>query len=484
MRALAWQHSVPLALRLAVVIVVLVGGGLALVVWQTAIHLRPSYSQASEEALVDTATIVAAWCSSTQAAGRDPIVDLAAALVEAQQRRLDAQIFNVHKNTLGMTVYVTDEQGVVRYHSTDQTQVGADYSRWNDVLLTLRGAYGARATRSDPADERSSVLHVAAPLLLNGKVTGVVTVAKPVDAVTPFVDTARAQLVILAFGILALAAIAALVAAAWVARPLRLLTAHVAAVKAGGRPPLPELGRGELGALARAFDDLRAALDGRAQVERYVQTLTHEMKGPLASISGAAELLSENPPPEDRERFLANVRAESGRLHTLIEALLHLAALERADVLAHERIDVADFLDEIINALGPVAAQRQVSLVKQVTAGLDVLGDRFWLRHGVANLLHNALEFSPPGSIVEMSARREAQAIHVVVADRGPGIPPWARVKIFERFFSLPRPDSGRRGSGLGLTISREVALRHGGTVSLESRPGGGSVATCIIPVA
>lgn len=483
MGALAWRHSVPLSLRLAAVIVVLVGGGLTLVVWQTVIRLRPSYAQASEEALIDTATIVAAWCSSAQAAGRDPVKDLAAALVEAQSRHLDATIFNVHKHTLGMTVYLTDAQGVVRYHSADATQIGADYSRWNDVLRTLRGAYGARATRTDPEDERTSVLHVAAPLLRDGKITGVVTVSKPVDAVTPFAETARSNLVILAIGILALAALAALAAAAWVARPLRLLTAHVAAVKAGGRPPLPELGRGELGALASAFDDLRAALDGRAQVERYVQTLTHEMKGPLASISGAAELLSENPPAADRERFLANVRAESGRLHTLIEALLHLAALERADVLAHERVDVSAFLDDIINALGPIAAQRQLTIVKDAQEGLAVRGDRFWLRHGVANLLHNALEFAPPGSIVEVSAVREANAIHLFIADRGPGIPPWANAKVFERFFSLPRPATGRRGSGLGLTISREVALRHGGTVSLEPRPGGGAVAELTIPL-
>lgn len=482
-RILAWRHSLPLPLRLALVIVVLVGGGLALVLWQTVIRLRPSYSSASEEALVDTATVLAAWCSTAEAAGRDPVVELRTALTEAQGRQLDARIYGVHKVALGLTVYLTDEHGVVRYHSTDPSQVGVDYSQWNDVLRTLRGGYGARATRTDPADERTSVLYVAAPVLVAGRLTGVLAVAKPVDAVTPFADLVRANLTDLAIGILALAVLAALAAAAWVARPLRQLTSHLAAVKAGGRPPLPDLGRGELGALARAFDDLRSALDGRAQVERYVQTLTHELKGPLAAISGAAELLSEDPPPADRERFLANVRAEAARMQTLIEALLHLATLERAEVLAREHVPVATLLDDVVAGLNPVAAVRGVMLTTTVPADLALTGDRFWLRQGLANLVFNAIEFAPAGSTVEVSASKEVEAIQLHVLDRGPGIPDWARDKVFERFFSLPRPDTGRRGSGLGLTIAREVAVRHGGGLALGPRPNGGTVATLTIPL-
>ncbi len=481
-RLWAWRHALPLPVRLALVIVTLVGGGLVLVVWQTAIRLRPSYASASEEALVDTATVLAAWCSTAQRAGRDPAVELSEALSVARGRRLNALIHGVPKTALGLTVYLTDAQGTVLYHSTDPTQVGLDYSQWNDVLRTLRGGYGARATRSDPTDERTAVLHVAAPVMVDGRLTGVLTVAKPVDAVTPFADLVRSNLIDLALGILVLAALAALAAAAWVARPLRRLTAHVVAVKAGGRPPLPELGRGELGTLAGAFDDLRAALDGRAQVERYMQTLTHELKGPLAAISGAAELLAEDPPTADRARFLANVRAEAGRMQTLIEALLHLATLERAEALAHEPVLLAALLDDVIAGFGSVAAVRGVVLTSAVPVGLTITGDRFWLRQGLANLTHNAIEFAPLGSVIELHARVEGDSIRLLVADRGPGIPDWARARIFERFFSLPRPDTGRRSSGLGLTIAREIAVRHGGGLTLTERPGGGTVAELSIP--
>jgi two-component system sensor histidine kinase CreC len=102
-------------------------------------------------------------------------------------------------------------------------------------------------------------------------------------------------------------------------------------------------------------------------------------------------------------------------------------------------------------------------------------GERFLVRHAVQNLLQNALEFTPVGGRIEVSVRSAGDAVYVECADSGPGVPDYALERIFERFYSLPRPESGRKSSGLGLPFVKEVATLHGGWVTLENRPQGGA---------
>lgn len=109
--------------------------------------------------------------------------------------------------------------------------------------------------------------------------------------------------------------------------------------------------------------------------------------------------------------------------------------------------------------------------------GLAVKGDGFLLHQAVANLLQNAVDFSPEGGVVRIEARSaDARAI-IAVTDEGPGAPPFAQDKIFDKFFSLQRPDTGKKSTGLGLNFVREVATLHGGEVRLENGTGAGTVA-------
>src|SRR5204862_5975644 len=108
----------------------------------------------------------------------------AASVDELARRRLDARIWNYTKRHTEYRIYVTDAKGIVVYDSSHQ-DVGKDYSRWNDVYLTLRGKYGARSTRSDPKDDSSSVMHVAAPIRDGARIIGVVTVAKANGRIQP-----------------------------------------------------------------------------------------------------------------------------------------------------------------------------------------------------------------------------------------------------------------------------------------------------------
>ena len=111
-------------------------------------------------------------------------------------------------------------------------------------------------------------------------------------------------------------------------------------------------------------------------------------------------------------------------------------------------------------------------------------GEAFLLGQAVGNLVQNALEFTPPGGTVAVAVARRDRSVCITVEDTGPGVPDYALARIFDRFYSLPRPDSGRKSSGLGLSIVREIARLHGGEANLANRPEGGARAELSLPVA
>ena len=117
-----------------------------------------------------------------------------------------------------------------------------------------------------------------------------------------------------------------------------------------------------------------------------------------------------------------------------------------------------------------------------IDVSCSVEGERFLLQQAISNLLDNAIEFSPPGAVIEISASREQEGWSLGIRDYGPGVPEYARERLFERFYSTPRPDSGRKSTGLGLSLVREVALLHGGDIVVENHPGGGTLARLILP--
>jgi two-component system sensor histidine kinase CreC len=143
--------------------------------------------------------------------------------------------------------------------------------------------------------------------------------------------------------------------------------------------------------------------------------------------------------------------------------------------------DVAHEVVEQCDGLGAKGGGR-IRLVLPDTAP-TVVGDAFLLRQAVINLVENALDFSPPGGEVELRLLVGAGWVRFEVLDRGPGIPDYARERVFERFYSLPRPGGGSRSSGLGLCFVAEVAALHGGRTTLDNRVGGGAVAVLELPL-
>ncbi|TXI31643.1 MAG: two-component system sensor histidine kinase CreC [Aquipseudomonas alcaligenes] len=463
----------PLGVRIFLVYFLFVGLAGWFVLSTVMDEIRPGVRQSTEETLVDTANLLAEILrdevkNGSLAQGRLPEL-----LKAYGQRQPQAQIWGVEKRAVSHRIYVTDARGIVLLDSSGAA-VGQDYSRWNDVYLTLRGEYGARSTREDPADENSSVMYVAAPIKDGAQIIGVVSVAKPNQSLQPYIERSQRRLGWLGAGLIVLGLLIGGALSWWLSGSLRQLTRYAGAVSRGERTELPELRGGELKQLAAAVQKMRTELEGKAYVEQYVHTLTHELKSPLAAIRGAAELLESEMPAEQRQRFVANIASEGARLQQLIERLLNLALVEQRQGLEERvAVDLHGLAEELLQAQAARIQAAGLRMENTIPAGLLVQGERFLLRQALANLLDNALDFTPAGGLLRFSAETRDGRVELALYNQGAAIPDYALPRLTERFYSLPRPASGRKSTGLGLNFVQEVALLHGGELALRNVEGG-----------
>ena len=457
----------PLAIRIFLVYLLFVGLTGYFVLNTVMEEIRPGVRQSTEETLVDTANLMAEILRDDFKAGTLDQNRWPELLKAYGERQPAASIWGLAKNQVNHRIYVTDAKGIVVLDSS-ATAVGQDYSRWNDVYLTLRGEYGARSTRSDPDDPASSVMHVGAPIRDNGQIIGAVTVAKPNSSLQPYVDRTERRLLVYGAGLIGLGLLFGALLSWWLSRALRRLTAYAQAVSEGHRAELPHYRGGELEQLATAVEHMRTQLEGKAYVERYVHTLTHELKSPLAAIRGAAELLKEEMPASQRQRFVSNIDGESARMQQLIERLLNLAQVEQRQGL-EERVMVplAALVDELLDAQHARIERKQLRIEQRIAPDLNLLGEAFLLRQALANLLENALDFCPSQGVLRFTAERHGEQIEISLFNQAEPIPDYALTRLSERFYSLPRPDSGRKSTGLGLNFVEEVLQLHGGSLQI-----------------
>ena len=233
-------------------------------------EIKPSVREVMEDMMVDTANLLAEVASDDLASGqlaRDASQSRFAQRVRHYATRpIDAGIWGFSKQSLDFRVYVTDHQGRVLFDSENQA-VGADYSQWRDVARTLRGEYGARSTREVAGDDTSGVMHVAAPIYVDERIAGVLTVAKPTRTVQRFIDRAERKVFMGGLLLLALSAAVGVGVTLWMVWNVRRLRDYALSVQGPadsehGTPlaqPLavPQV-PGELGDLARARPHARA----------------------------------------------------------------------------------------------------------------------------------------------------------------------------------------------------------------------------------
>jgi two-component system sensor histidine kinase CreC len=446
--------------------------------------LRTRYLEGVEDPLVDQANILAGVVGQMMSEDQFDPGTFYQTFQAIYSRPLDVRIYHFAKTVVDPAVYITDAKGIVLFHSQDPAQVGADYRHWRDVGLTLEGTYGARTSLADPEDPTSSVLFVGAPILIDGRLAGVLSVAKPTTTINSFLKQAKPRIVKVVALSAFLAVVLGYLVALWITRPIQRMTDYANAVCDGRRAVFPRLDRTEIGAMGRALQKMQITLEGKAYVERYVQQLTHEVKSPLSAIRGSAELLEEDVPPQRRMRFLTHIRTEANRIQNIVDRMLTLSALENKQQLARrEKVGLAGLVHEVIESKQPMLMTKNITVKMDIAETTQILGDAFWLHQAVANLVQNAIDFSPPGGEIAICTISDGAAMRLLIEDRGTTIPDYALEKIFDKFYSLKRPDSGRKSTGLGLNLVKQVALLHGGSIRLQNRSSGGVQAVLTLPI-
>ncbi|MGB2139624.1 MAG: two-component system sensor histidine kinase CreC [Psychrobacter sp.] len=500
---------------LAVALILIVSG--IVVFTQLFEHVKPTAQQVIEDTLLDTSKMMAANLQEPVQSGQisntayQQQLDSAFIAQPASFKdhsiksktaktayNLDNEPEYKQKTASSFRLYVTNSQGIVLYDSlpASDNAEGADYSRWNDVYLTLRGQYGARSTPDTNSTRGSSIMYVAQPIKDDlGHLIGVVSVGKPVDSVLPYLDNTRQRMLITTLLISIVSLILAGLVAWWLQQSISLVTRYTSALAEDTKKPYFYLAH-ELNSLTDTIESMKHRLENRAYVSDYVHTLTHELKSPLTAIRASGELLEDdNLDLDDRQMLSQAIGEQSIKMQQLIDRLLLLAKVEQPTFrLNRQAISLTPILTSLIKDSSVKVQQRHLTPIKllidhkqinhiaaeqvyspALLAKTTVAADRFWLVQALQNVLDNAIYFADAEVRIELTTA--SSSVTVDIFNDGQPLADYAIAKAFDRYFSLshqkqsPQANGNhlKKGTGLGLTLVKQVIEHHGGSVSIDN---------------
>jgi two-component system sensor histidine kinase CreC len=453
--------------------------------------IETSYLHSTEEGMIDTAVAVSELYTRIEKDGGgaarvgDEFGKVFANLKGTLP--LKSRLFGYTKNEVDVRLLAYDQAGRVIFDTEGSKTQGADFSNWVDVRAALHGEYGSRWELDKPRQRVN--LYSTLPVILDGKVVGAVSVAKPTNRIRNFISRSLYQLLLPGAIALLLAAVLAYALSAYITRIVGDLASRAERV-AAGEPNirLQTWTRSELGMLARAVEKMREKLEGKAYVQEMVSNFSHELKTPLASIRGAAELLEQGAvdDPPARTRFLSNIRTEVERLDRVVTNFLKLSRIEARPTSAPAApIDLATACRAMVERYLDLARTNGVRL--ETAFPVDKVPVQIGepeLKQIVGNLMDNALQFTPAGRGVFFFLKIEDAVAVLRVRDQGIGIERELLPKIFDRFFTTENPRTKERGTGLGLAIVKSLVEASHGAISATSEPGAGAEFTVRFPLA
>jgi len=285
----------------------------------------------------------------------------------------------------------------------------------------------------------------------------------------------RRLLVLLAVIGAGVGALISAIAAVTVTRPLSRLADAARRIGRGDltTPIWRRQRKDEIAELRDTLEEMRQGLAARDEErETLLAGIAHEVRNPLGGLTLFSGVLAEETAGTPAARHVERIQAEVATLSHVVEEFLDFA---RARPPSREPVDLAALLGEVAELVRPLAAERGVEV--QAAGGGTASGDGEKLRRAALNLARNAVEATPDNGLVQLAAKVEDGAAVLEALDRGPGVAPEAREKLFRPFFTTKA-----RGTGLGLALAKKVADAHGGTVELLDREGGGTVARLTVP--
>lgn len=358
-------------------------------------------------------------------------------------------------------VVIVDAQGRLVADSSSDRPLGRDFGNRPEIAAALQGNVAVGTRRSQTLGR--GILYVAVPVASGGEVHGAVRVTVPTSRVDRSIVRYWLVLALTALIVLAAVAIAGRVLARWVTRPLDRLGAAARAAGEGDLTARADVHEGppEVQRLAQDFDHMVERLEHLVSTQQeFVADASHQLRSPLTGLRLRLEnMAGTEVSPEEAETAIGEV----DRLSRLIDGLLALARADAPDAEPPAPVDLAAALAERAQAWEPVAADRGVAIAVDAGGAPWARAVPGALEQVLDNLLANAVEASPSGGRITLSARTEGSEAVVEVADQGPGMSEERRRRAFDRFATW----SGDGGTGLGLAIVKRLVEEDGGSVAL-----------------
>jgi len=400
-----------------------------------------------------------------------------------------------------LAIYITDKDGFLILDSRGLS-LGTDMKAHSEVdsalsgqrgisrisVESVRGPWKARGINIEYFI-KPEFLHVSSPIYDNRQeVQGVLVLVAPM---LDLMDKSRLYWFI--FYIFLLALFFGALGSYRISRNIRRLEKYAREVFKDKDVSIPNVNV-QFNKLAVTIDEARSEVELKDDVEEYIETLAHELRTPITGIRLTAEnlltptgienyLLEEKDEEKHKElteetkvrkQWIKTILKENKKMDLLVKRLLDLSRIERREKLTNaETLKTLYIIKNVLK----MPTHNRLIVTKNITINLDnienkstVFAEKILLEQALGNILKNALEFSPKAGTITIKSSESNTHVTIVVLDEGPGIPPHVSRKLFTRFFSVARPDSGSRGTGLGLRFVRKIMQLHGGEITLKNR--------------
>jgi len=379
------------------------------------------------------------------------------------------RIPGVNKETSEFNAYITDNKGTVIYDSDNKDNVGKNFNLKPEVLAALNTEeIWAGSDPDDSTSMPSEKYSLGVPVKNEDHVVGVLSVSKSFGGSEKVIRITTENIIIFLVLIFLLSGIVGIFLSFLLTRPIRGLVNYAQAVAGGenARPPItPFLEFKEMG---KAFEEMRISLKKAEHIKNYVSEVVHSLKTPLTTIKASAGILKDEI-PKNKGHLFSHIESETDRASKALDDLLELVKVENQRELKNKcDFSIKKLIEENLRSFEPVITQKKIQVqVKSVSYKPVITGDEKMIRRTLEELINNAIDFSPDEGKVEVEIAGDKNKVEIFIRDQGPGIPDYAKEKIFNMFYSLARP-SGRKSSGLGLAFAKEIILLHHGEINLE----------------
>jgi len=436
--------------------------------------------ESAKSVLVEVSSLMSRVASQNNKDGKIDLETFETLIVNYLRSQRNTIDKNNPQKLENLAIYVTDKDGLLVLDSRGLT-LGKDMRDANEVESALSGvtdstsvvmeeAAGSKKARGAVIEYflKSRFLNASNPIYgNNGEIIGTVVV------VAPLIDLmGESYLLRFIFYIFVISLLFGFLGSYRISRNINRIQKYTSNLFGGEDVLMPDLNN-QFNKLARTIRDARADVELKDDVEQYIDTLAHELRTPITGIQLTAENLLTPMSDKQRKRFVENILESNRHMDILVNRLLELSRIERREALKNvEILNIKEAVNTVLNAPSRVKTilDKDLNIDIQISSNATLNGEKILLEQAIGNIVNNALDFSPASGKITMKASQTNNAITIIVLDDGAGIPPQVINKLFTRFFSVTRPDTGARGNGLGLRFVRKIMKLHGGEVSLQNR--------------